>query len=247
MAQAYNTLPRYASTAFWETVESAETPLETLVKWLRSADRREDMQARTRILAAIFKRTHALNEMWARKALGHIAGPEDERCALIDDLWADLSERMVQALLDPERSFWEENFLHCLRFERRHVYRSFMLREGRWSDSTGQKRTRIPRALLVSLDQRRQQEDGDSAMLDVEDERAQAMLQAIECNELLHLVLRLPDKLKAIILLIFWEGRSEKEAARILGISDRTVRNRLRKALRLLRDRLECEKEVCYG
>jgi RNA polymerase sigma factor (sigma-70 family) len=228
-------------------IDNAETPLETLVKWLRSAGRREDMQARTRILAAILERTHALNEVWARKVLRHVMAPEGERCALMDDLRADLSERMVQALLDPERTFWEENFLHCLRFERRHVYRSFMLREGRWSDPAGQKRMRIPRVMLVSLDQRIQQEDGDSSAFDVEDERAQMMLQAAERNELLHMVLRLPERLKAVILLIFWEDRTEKETARTLGISDRTVRNRLREALRLLRDTLKDEKEVRYG
>lgn len=247
LAQAYDPSPHNASSAFWEAVECVETPLETLVKYLRSADKRKDIQARTRILAAILERTRALNELWARKALGHVVAPEGERCALVDDLWADLSERMVQALLDPARPFWEENFLHCLRFERRHVYRSFMLREGRWSDLGGQKRMRIPRVMLVSLDHRLQQEDGSSSAFDVEDERAQVMLQAVERHELLHMVLRLPERLQAVILLIFWEDRTEKETARILGISDRTVRNRLREALRLLRDTLEGEKEVRYG
>jgi RNA polymerase sigma factor (sigma-70 family) len=247
LAQAYATLPRNASSAFGEAVASAEIPLETLVKWLRSADRCEDIQMRTCILATILERTHALNEVWARKVLRHVVAPESERRALVDDLGADLSERMVQALLDPERSFWEENFLHCLRFERRHVYRSFMLREGRWSDPMGQKRLRIPRVMLVSLDQRIQQEDGNSCTFDVEDERAQAMLQAVERNDLLHMVLRLPDRLKAVILLIFWEDRSEKESARTLGVSERTVRNRLREALRLLHDTLKDEKEVRYG
>src|SRR5579884_4045918 len=82
LAQAYDPSPHNASSAFWEAVECVETPLETLVKYLRSADKRKDIQARTRILAAILERTRALNELWARKALGHVVAPEGERCSL---------------------------------------------------------------------------------------------------------------------------------------------------------------------
>ncbi|TMD92363.1 MAG: sigma-70 family RNA polymerase sigma factor, partial [Chloroflexi bacterium] len=52
----------------------------------------------------------------------------------------------------------------------------------------------------------------------------------------------LPDKLKSVVLLVFWEGKTEKDTARILGISDRTVRNRLRDAFEVLRNALEPER-----
>ncbi len=48
------------------------------------------------------------------------------------DLYADLCERVIRALHDSRRQFWEENFQHCLCFERKHAYHAFMTREGRW-------------------------------------------------------------------------------------------------------------------
>jgi DNA-directed RNA polymerase specialized sigma24 family protein len=69
------------------------------------------------------------------------------------------------------------------------------------------------------------------------------MLLAIETSDLLRLVLLLPVKLKAVVLLLFWEGRSEKETAQLLDITDRTVRNRRREALNLLREALDLEEE----
>jgi len=72
-------------------------------------------------------------------------------------------------------------------------------------------------------------------------------LLSVEQHDLALLILHLPEKLKSIIWLIFWEGRTEKDAARILGITDRTVRNRLREALKVLRELLESEGETIYG
>ncbi len=83
--------------------------------------------------------------------------------------------------------------------------------------------------------------------LDIEDEGVQGMFLSVEQSDLLQTVLCLPDKLKAVILLIFWEGRSEKETAQVLSISDRTVRNRLRDALKLLRSLLSPESEESFN
>ena len=71
--------------------------------------------------------------------------------------------------------------------------------------------------------------------LAVNDEQAQRALLAVEYADLPRLVLHLPEKLRTVVWLVFWEGRTEKDAARILGVTDRTVRNRLQEALKLLR------------
>jgi RNA polymerase sigma factor (sigma-70 family) len=149
-------------------------------------------------------------------------------------------------LLDAKRSFWEENFLHCLRFEQQHTHRTFMLREGHWRDLRMHKGIRIPRTLMIRLDQAVQQEgEAYTYTIDVEDEQAEKTLLSVEQMSVFQYVLQLPEKLKATILLIFWEGRTEKEVARVLGITDRTVRNRIRKALQLLHDLLERESAFC--
>jgi len=237
--------------AFWRTVEEpdlqAAVPLEVLVRYVRTAIARGDDEGRNRILEVIFQRTHMSNEYWANSILKTAHLEADERKALVNDLYADLCECFIRAVIDEKRSFWEENFQHCLMFERKHVYRSFMRREGRWKSLDGKRSERIPRMLVASLDRPAQLTDGDTYELDVEDEKAQKALLAVEQADIPGLILRLPDRLKPIVLLIFWEGRTEKDTAKILGITDRTVRNRMREAFQLLHTELEPERELSHG
>ena len=251
LVEVYNTLPAYGSRPFWSAVEEPElkgvVPLEVLVRCVRSAISQGDDEGRNRILEVIFQRIHVSNEYWANSILKTVALQVDERKALVSDLYGDLCECIIRAVIDDKRLFWEENFQHCLMFERKHVYRSFMRREGRWSSLDGKRSERVPRMLVESLDQPAQLADGDTYELNVEDERAQKALLAVEQAELPGLVLQLPDRLKPIVLLIFWEGRTEKDTAQILGITDRTVRNRLREAFKLLHSELELERGFAHG
>jgi hypothetical protein len=248
-AALYDALPQYGSTAFWQAVSTLGLPIEVLVRCLRMTLMYNDLSSRNRLLELIVLRTQANNEQWSYAVLGAILGRTDERQAYAADLYSDLCERILHALLDPQRHFWEENFWHCVYFERKHVYRSFMIREGHWSDPRTMHSDRIPRALLRSLPPAThgQDEYGRCIEADVEDDRVPAMFQAIELRDLLSLVLSLPEQLKAVVLLIFWEEKSEKETALALGITDRTVRNRLRAACTLLRGVLaKEEKEASY-
>ena len=106
---------------------------------------------------------------------------------------------------------------------------------------------RIPRSLIASLDQPVRYADDEKGEMEIVDEQAQQAFFAVEQRDLPLLNLDLPEKLKSVIWLLFWEGRTEKNVARILGISDRTVRNRLQKALNLLRANIESEGEAIYG
>lgn len=147
--------------------------------------------------------------------------------------------------MDLQRHFWEEHFYHCLRFERKHVYHAFMRREGRWQNTQAKKgERRVPRQQMQSLDRTVCQADGTASDIQIEDEQAARELQAVERGDLARIVLHLPEKLRAVVWLIFWEGRTEKSAGQLLGVSDRTVRNRLHEALRQLRSVLEEREDV---
>lgn len=253
LTNAYQALPAYESDLFWRTIEEPDLkialPLEVLVKCARVAIARGDDIGRNRIIEVIFQRTQSSNEYWAYHVLNSIHLGPDERNILVHDLFADLCERVIRALMDLKRLFWEENFQHCLQFERKHAYQAFMIREGRWyhQQGDGTATRRIPRVLIESLDQPVMHSDGELWEPDIEDERAQQALLSVEQSDLPLLILQLPEKLKSVIWLIFWEGRTEKDAAQILGITDRTVRNRLREALKSLRDILDAEGKTTYG
>ncbi len=253
LTKAYQALPVYGSSEFWSVIEEPDLgiaqPLEVLVKCSRFALANGDDAGWRRIAEVILRRVQTSNEYWAYHVLGNVRVQPGERSMLVHDLYADLCERLIRALMDTKRQFWEENFQHCLQFERKHVYQAFMTREGRWHNQheAGAPTRRVPRKQIESLDQPVLHANGEMWELDIEDEQAQQALLSVEQNDLALLILHLPEKLKPIIWLIFWEGRTEKDAAQVLGITDRTVRNRLREALKVLRDLLESEGETIYG
>ena len=253
LATAFQALPTYGSAEFWSLVEEPQLnlalPLEILVKCVRVAITQEDSAGKNRMLEMIFRRTQGANEYWSRQVLSRIHLRSEERCMFAHDLYADLCERVIRALNDSKRLFWEENFQHCLCFERKHVYQAFLTREGRWYNQYANESNtrRIPRSLIGSLDQPVQHANGESWEMDIVDEQAQQALLSVEQHDLPLLILNLPEKLKPVIWLIFWEGRTEKYVANILGVSDRTVRNRLHKALSLLRTAIDMEGKTIDG
>jgi len=252
LANAYRALPEYGSTEFWSIVEEPDLKvalsLEILVKCTRVAIASGDDTARNRIVEVIVRRTQASNEYWARHVLNRVHLRPEERSILVRDLYADLCEHLIRALMDMKRLFWEENFQHCMLFERKHVFQAFMTREGLWlkQHREGVVGRRIPRMLIASIDQPVLHANGEFWEPDFEDEQAQQALLSVEQSDLPLLVLHLPEKLKAVILLIFWEGRTEKDTARILGVTDRTVRNRLSEALKSLRHILVAQGGTMY-
>src|SRR5260370_28391823 len=116
------------SYAVWSVVEATDTPLETLVHYFRVAHLYEDYSSRDRLFTIIVKRIQGSNEYWAKAVLRRLDVSEEERRIMVGDLCADVYECLLRALLDDSRGFWEVHFLHCLRLERKHVYKAFMLR-----------------------------------------------------------------------------------------------------------------------
>ncbi|HEV2653381.1 MAG TPA: sigma factor-like helix-turn-helix DNA-binding protein [Ktedonobacteraceae bacterium] len=237
-------LPPCTLLIFQQLNEQTEVSLEALVRMFRAALAYGDEQGRDAVFSALLSRMQTGNEYWAATVLSNVCLAE--RQALLYDLCADLHEGIFRALMDPKRSFWEENFLYALQFERRHVYQAFMMREGCWHDRRVKRATRIPRSLVASLDRLAVPANGDVCRLEVEDEQAHRMLLAVETSDLGHQVMLLPPRLRAVLLLLFWEGCSEKEAAQLLSVTERTVCNRKRKALALLRSALNVEKN-CFS
>lgn len=247
LIDTYSLLPEYGSMAFWKVIEGTDIPLETLVRCFRLASLYEDHTGRDRLFTVIVLRTQTINAAWAKAVLKTLPIVEDVRIALASDLCADLYECVLRALLDQKKRFWEEHFLHCLRFERQHVYKACMMREGYWQEPQVKRSMRVPRSLLTRIDVPIQTSEEMPYTLDIEDKQAQSALLAMEQTDMLLLIQGLPTKLKIVLLLLFWEGRPEKEVAQVLGVTDRTVRNRKREALALLRQAIENEGVLAHG
>ncbi len=242
LTRLYHTLPPYGSIAFWRLLEASDAvdqtmPLEVLVKVLREAVVREDKVTQRHVFEIVLGRLQPANEQWVAHLLGNIRCLSGEREALASDLCADLCELLLRALIDLGQHFWEENFLHSLRFARKHVYERFMRREGQWRNVEHAGR-RVPQILLTSLERTQTQQDL-ATILEVRDESAEAALLAVEQRDIALAVISLPTHLRAVVWLVFWEDHSTKTVGELLHISDRTVRNRLRTALAELRRAFE--------
>lgn len=250
LAQLYTALPSYGSTSYWSRVEESDMhralPLEVIVKCIRAAVVRGDSVGRKRTFEILFRRIATSNEHWANKVLKARHFATGEQAVFVNDLYADLCECVMRAIIDPNQMFWEENFLHCLSFERRHVYKTFMKQEGHWMYSREKKGDRVPRRLIASIDRPQHRSGAEPPVPLLEDEMARKALLAVEHSDIPRLIVSLPDGLKAVVLLIFWEDKTERETAKLLGITDRTVRNRLKRALRLLYRKLEAEREILH-
>lgn len=235
LLKVFETLPTYDSQDFWPTVEQPDFPREVLVKSARAANQIQQNAVGQKLASIIIARSLAKNEFWAKsiaRKCYELGWDEQRNMGL--DLCADLNEAILKAVGDSSRSFWEENFVHCLSYERMHVYRSFMLREGRLNTAHVEKSRRIPRSLVYRLDDMVAYSDALHNPYEIEDERAYAILHAIDSSFLMDIVKRLPQRLAEVVHLVYWEDRTEKDIAALLGISDRTVRNRLQVAMRVL-------------
>lgn len=252
LARLCHSLPAYGSASFWALFEECQEPgyalpLEVVVMVLREeAIAREDVQAQRRLCEVIIARLQSSNEQWVHRVLSEIRFLAGERRALAADLYADLCEQLLRSLMDARRHFWEERFQQCLYFVRKHTYESFLRREGCWRKLTPGPGRRVPRMLLESIERAERPGEFEEAG-NVSDERAEQALLAVEQADIATLLTRLPAQLRTIVWLIFWEDYTTKMVSELLGISDRTVRNRLHAALAQLRQILENEQEVIDG
>ncbi len=233
----HNTIPSYNSAAFWALANDAQTPLELLVKMLRLDA--IDKRGRDDLFEIINRRIRSDNEHWAYWKLQAFHVSYEEIQLLKHDLCADLDFAIYRALIDKEKRHWEERFGVSLNFERRHVFSYFMQYERFWKSGCVEQSIRIPRARMISIDQVAQNLYGQDFSFDIEDDQAQKMMRSVELSYVRQCVLTIPYNLKVVICLIYWNGKSSKEIAQLLHVSDRTIRNRLHKAYKLLREALE--------
>jgi len=252
LARVYRELPVYGSAAFWARVEAHQEeeqalPLEVLVRVLRDdAIARGDQRAQHRLCEVIVARLQVSNERWVHQVLASLPSPVSERRVFAADLYADLCELLLRALLNVTLRFWQERFFHCLRLLRKRAYESFLRREGRWHKATPGPGRHVPHALLDSIDHIRGFVEL-AGTRDIVDERAEQAMLAVERADFAALLCRLPVKQRTVIWLVFWEDYTIQAISEVLHISKRTVHKRLSAALARLRRVLEDEQEVSNG
>ena len=199
--------------------------LGAVVHVLRGAARDGDLTSVETLFLAILSRVERLNRRWAEQIVENTRRvPRANRMAAIEDAQQELVMHLWEQLVARDSTSWELFFGRALEFAQRHV-------AARWLRRTPRDQSMIPTLLAASAGDLLTSREALPWLGEAGDPYASA-----ELADLRELVLRLPWKERLVVVLRFWQGAREGEIAAALGgVTPRTVRNQLRRALVRLR------------
>ena len=236
LAAELERLPHWESPVLWLRLRAADPraamTLGALTHFIRRAAASGNTRARGELFVLLLERTASLNQRWAARVVGRtarLAGSPDAR----DDLQHDLTLHLWEQVALGSGEKWELFFQRSLDFAQRHVATAYFARRGdQLFVVDGDTPRTVIRALVslseLALDERA--DDQEAALAERVDP-----FSAAELADLRALVPRLPLRERAVIVMRFWQGASEAEMARALGVSARTVRSDARQAYNRLR------------
>lgn len=239
--QLISVLPAPGTRAYWQCIEQLSQeerlPLEVLAHCLRAHLNEGAKADAERIFVVLLKRLQPQIQYWAyvvtlqsRDALQlGLAADLEQECVFA--LWKELSEVKHTYLL--------VNFSHTLKRIEQHVAHGFMEQAGQWKRPKTAHPRRIQRSQLDRLEERprsNEPEEPPQQVTQVADPAAEEALAEVELVHDLNTLLHSFHKRERLIVYDrFWRGMTEDEIAEELHITDRTVRNALKRVLRFLR------------
>jgi RNA polymerase sigma factor (sigma-70 family) len=178
--------------------------------------------------ARLLQDGEASTEWWVRRTVAltpalHGASPSVV-VPICEDLRQELALYLWERIADPTRHemAWERTYGRALQYAQQHVASNYMAQAGYWVRNRTVKQPTRGTALRL-LDEY------------VDLMEAPDVLSAAEvAGDVRAVVMRLPPKERAAVVLRYWRGMRERDIGRALGCTDRTVRTLLQQA----RDRL---------
>lgn len=149
-------------------------------------------------------------------------------------LWEDLAGDGPTFLL--------ESFFHKLEYILDHVAQSQMIKAGEWKRSGVEKPTRIPRGEMESIEAEPAGEGESPIAAQLVSTSAQSELHRADYSDLIAAIEKLSREDRTIIHGLFFQDRTQEEVAAELGVTARTIRNRLQRLLHELRELYEGNK-----
>lgn len=236
MDEEFHELPRAGSADYWRRIEQPtvgqELPLEVLARCLRERLATGPVADAHRIFEALMRQIAVGVGKWAwsiaRQAKSGMA-PQ-----LRDELEQECYMKLWEELQGNAPTFLLENFDHKLDRICQHVAHSVMEKAGEWKRRGVENPTRIPSGEIESIQAEPEGEGELPLAARLVSASAQRDLDLAEYSDLLGQAEQLPPDERAIIEGLFHDGRTQEEVAAELGVTSRTIRNRLKKILRTL-------------
>jgi RNA polymerase sigma factor (sigma-70 family) len=227
----FRALPPVGSPDYWQTVEAHDAqqqlPLEVLARSCRECFVAGAIADAQHICELLIRRVEGTVGPWAQRvaAMARSGMREQRRQELAQDCYLKLWEE----LSGNRRSYLLENFASAFNRLRQHVSHSYMEREGEWKRSDDVHPTRAPRGEMGSLDATPAGSDRLPLSETQADPKAQDAIERAELSDLMDHIMGLPldDRM---ILLRSLAGDGQEDIAADLGVTARTIRNRLKRA-----------------
>jgi len=195
---------------------------EERVRKIRAALDMGDRAAADPHFAALLQESRLSTERWLRRVIAMTPALRNASAYPVsDDLRQELAVYLWERVTIRHEMAWDRTYWRALISAQQHVATHYMRQAGYWVDK---------RAIL-------QGQQGVASLVVEYDKTAEApdMLSLAEMTgDVRAVVMRLPPMERVAVVLRYWEGMGERDIARRLGCTDRTVRTLLHQA----RDRL---------
>lgn len=251
--QRFAALPMAGGPAYWQAIETPTSatsatalPLEVLGRCLRERLAAGERDESGRIFAAIVRRVQVRVAAWAHRLAQQ--APAERAEALAQDLEQECYLALWRELIAEDDTFLLELFPHALDRIQRHTAHAVMEREGLWRRPGVQTPTRVPHAETERLDRPERNEEISPVSAQIFDSAAEDAFERVELeNDIRTLLDTLPSEGRNLLYDYFWRELEQDEIARHLGVTDRTVRSRLKRLYDELRRRLTEPQEDANG
>jgi RNA polymerase sigma factor (sigma-70 family) len=241
----FRALPLAGSAAYWQAVAEA-LPLEVLVRCFRDRRAAGAADDAERVYVAMLGRVQQQVAAWANGISRH--APKERAQALAYDLEQECFLALWRELCAQGDTFLAERFVHKLTRIEQHTAHQVMEREGLWQRPGVRKPTRVPGAETERLDTPRHDEESVPVGARLFDAKAEDAFARAELESDIQTVLdSLTAEDRALVYDRYWDDQPPDEIARRLGVTDRTVRNRLARIYAELRRLLGEPQEDANG
>ncbi len=234
----FHELPVPGTADYWKRLEhtsqDAALPLEVLARCLRERQSAGKSQQAKRVYELLLRRIQSRTQHWAKQIAAQC---HSDQAKMAEDLQQTCYMELWKELTGDGPTFLLENFLHALNRIQQHVAHALMEQAGEWIRPSVSRPKRVPQQNTNSLHMPVDSDDETTLEEILEDPTAKETFEQMErSHDLLALVSRLPIPLRAVIYDRFYRNWTEEEIASEQKVSERTVRNRLKQALTLLRE-----------
>lgn len=236
--RAFEGLPAAGTPAYWRRIDDTRDPLplEVLARCVRERHQAGQRGDADRVMSVVIKAIQAEVREFARRMVG------SSRVAKYQDVASDLAQEIYLKvwadLIGEKDSYLLVQFKPALFWIEKHAAQKVMEQYGERKRQDVAKGKHIPVAETVRINRPKTDDEGHPIEMPLADPRGEDAYEQVETRMVVDDLLRnLSAEQLRLIYAAFSLGKTQDEIAADLGITDRTVRNRLKTLINQLRGR----------